>query len=154
MSYTCRPSSCHTSPLTSDFLVLFVEVLLVTTFADDKHFRLDDLHQTGLVSNATIRRKKDAWNAVICIVLWTSFRGLSIIKESLSAMLDNPDCSLPSSQELDIGPCSEPKQYTPCPPTDSLKSGLSCTPTNAHNRITICICKIHFLYFSANDNSN
>jgi hypothetical protein len=70
MSYTCRPSSCHTSPLTSDFLVLLVtEMLLVTTFADDEHFRLDDLHHTGLVRNATVRRKKDTWNAVICIDL-------------------------------------------------------------------------------------
>ena len=109
MSYTCRHSSCHTSPLTSDFLVLFTEMFLVTTFADDEHFRLDDLHQTGLVGNATVRRKKEAWNAALCIVLWTSFRGLSIIKKSLSAMLDNPEGSLPSSQELDIGPCSEPK---------------------------------------------
>jgi len=110
MSYTCRPSNFHTFPLTSDFLVvLFTKTLLVTTFAENEHFRLDDLHQTGFVGNATVRRKKDAWNAVIYIVHWTSFRGLSIIKKSLSAMLDNPEGSLPSSQELDICPCSEPK---------------------------------------------
>jgi len=63
VSYTCRPSSCHTSPLTFDFLVLITEMLLVTTFVDDEHFRLDDLHQTRLVGNATIRRKKDASSA-------------------------------------------------------------------------------------------
>ena len=110
MSSTCRPSSCHASPLTSDFLVIpFTEMLLVTTFADDEHFGLDDLHQTGLVGNATVRRKKDASNAVICIVLWSSFRGLGIIKKSLSALLDNPEGSLPSSQQLHTGPHSEPK---------------------------------------------
>jgi hypothetical protein len=66
------PSDC-------DFLVVLFTEMLVTTFADDEHFGLDDFHQTGIVGNATVRRKNDASSAVMSIVLWASFRGLGII---------------------------------------------------------------------------
>jgi hypothetical protein len=60
MYSTCRTSSCHTSPLTSDFLaVLFTKILLVTSFAEYRHFGLDNIHQDQSAIQ-TVRTKKDA----------------------------------------------------------------------------------------------